>query len=294
MNNYRYQLQKYAGMGSKHTCPSCNKKKHFVLYIDTYTNEVVNDNVGRCDGQIKCGYNYTPMEYFKENGRQIMNQFYPPNMTTSHISLIDNEILKKSLSEYQKNSFVKFLGTVFNNQIVDELTKKYFVGTSHKYYGANVFWQVDIKGNIRTGKIMLYNEVTGKRVKELSPPITWAHKALKLANFNLKQCLYGEHLLKGNNKPVAIVESEKTAIICSVKLPEFIWLACGGLENLSSSKCAILKGRDVTLFPDLNGYEKWSEKAKNMRFKISATLEKHANEEEKKMGLDLADFLIKI
>jgi hypothetical protein len=51
---------------------------------------------------------------------------------------------------------------------------------------------------------------------------------LKLPAFQLSQCLFGEHLLKDTETPVAIVESEKTAIIASCYYPEFIWLACGG------------------------------------------------------------------
>ena len=35
----------------------------------------------------------------------------------------------------------------------------------------------------------------------------------------LKQCFFGEHLLREKTMPVAIVESEKTAIISSVYLP---------------------------------------------------------------------------
>src|SRR5690606_12784869 len=90
----------------------------------------------------------------------------------------------------------------------------------------------------------------------------------KIENFQLKQCLFGEHLLRGNNNPVAIVESEKTAVVASMYLPKFIWLATGGLSNLSPEKCQVLKGRNVVLFPDLNGHEKWEEKAKEIREKV--------------------------
>jgi hypothetical protein len=67
--------------------------------------------------------------------------------------------------------------------------------------------------------------------------------------------LFGEHLLIDKTKPVAIVESEKTAVIASVYLPQFIWVAVGSLTNLNAEKCNVLKGRTVTLFPDLNGFD---------------------------------------
>lgn len=59
----------------------------------------------------------------------------------------------------------------------------------------------------------------------------------------------------------------------------------------------IQKGRTVTLFPDLNGFEKWSSKAKELSniasFQVSDLLERKAPEAERKQGFDLADYLIK-
>ncbi len=44
-----------------------------------------------------------------------------------------------------------------------------------------VFWQVDVKGRIRTGKIMLYDPKTGHRVKEPHSYVCWVHSELKLS-----------------------------------------------------------------------------------------------------------------
>lgn len=144
---------------------------------------------------------------------------------------------------------------------------------------------------------MLYSPTTGKRVKNLELPVYWVHKALKQPEFELRQCLFGTHLLIDKTKPVAIVESEKTAVIASVYLPQFIWVAVGSLTNLNAEKCSILKGRTVTLFPDLNGFDKWSSKAKELShlaiFTVSDLLERKATEAERKQGFDLADYLIK-
>jgi hypothetical protein len=144
---------------------------------------------------------------------------------------------------------------------------------------------------------MLYSPTTGKRIKEPFNHINWVHKALKQPEFELRQCLFGQHLLIDKTKPVAIVESEKTAVIASVYLPQFIWVAVGSLTNLNAEKCSILKGRTVTLFPDLNGFEKWSSKAKELShlaiFTVSDLLERKATEAEKKQGFDLAEYLIK-
>ena len=56
---------------------------------------------------------------------------------------------------------------------------------------------------------MLYSPTTGKRVKNLELPVYWVHKAIKQPEFELRQCLFGSHLLIDKTKPIAIVESEK-------------------------------------------------------------------------------------
>jgi len=63
---YRFTLQKYSGPSSKYRCPSCNQQRRFTRYIDTETGEQLPDHVGRCDREDKCGYHYTPKQYFKE------------------------------------------------------------------------------------------------------------------------------------------------------------------------------------------------------------------------------------
>ena len=140
---------------------------------------------------------------------------------------------------------------------------------------------------------MLYNPENGKRVKGEYNHINWVHS--KIDNFNLKQCLFGEHLIKDSKKPIAIVESEKTAIICSAYLPQYTWVATGGINNLKVDKCKSLKGRNVVLFPDLGGFDKWLIKAEEIKticyVKVSDLLEKNASSEAKNKGYDLADFL---
>ncbi len=144
---------------------------------------------------------------------------------------------------------------------------------------------------------MLYDAVTGKRVKEPFNHITWAHTLLKQPDYHLEQCLFGAHLLRlYEDRPVSIVESEKTAIIASIYMPESIWLAAGSLSNLNEAKCKPLQGRNVTLYPDLGCYDKWCAKAKELSYitsmNVSAMLEEKAGADGKKQGYDLADYLV--
>ena len=68
MIQYRYQLEKYRWRSARHVCPQCGRKNVFTRYIDTENNNMyINDNVGKCNRLDKCGYHYTPHQYFTDN-----------------------------------------------------------------------------------------------------------------------------------------------------------------------------------------------------------------------------------
>ena len=303
MSNYKYILESYNGSKTRYHCPHCKIKGVFTKYINMQTNEHLNDAVGCCNRLLKCGYHYKPKQYFQDNNfkdeKPTLNRYIPQSRSNPNTSFIDKKIFSESMNRNKPNYFIDYLASLWDYEIANHLAEKYKVGTSKYWNGATVFWQVDIQGKIRTGKTMLYNSYSGKRIKKPYNHINWAHKLLKLDDFNLEQCYFGEHLLnEGPNKPVAIVESEKTAIIASVYLPEFIWLACGSVNNLNETKTKVLKGRNVVLFPDLNCFELWNNKIPGLTnlvtFRTSSLLELRATENEKKQGLDIADYLVKI
>ena len=313
--NYRYILEPYKGMSTRYDCPECGKRKVFTRYIDTDSGDQVAPEVGKCNREVNCGYHKTPKQYFQDhpiesqnfNGslrhdmRARVRAECSDKTLPKSFSLIPVVVFKESLKYYETNHFITFLSRRFGTEVTSGLIARYFIGTSNHWAGATVFPQIDICGRIRTGKIMLYSADTGKRVKEPHNHITWVHSALKLPGFALKQCLFGEHLLKSDAcMPVAIVESEKTAVIASLYFPDLLWLASGSLTYLTAEKCKVLSGRKVVLFPDLKCFEKWSEKAKELeqaipgtQFAVSDLLELNANDTDKKQGLDLADYLIR-
>lgn len=301
MNSHRYILEPYKGKNTRFNCPGCNQRE-FVRYIDTETGKHMAPTVGKCNRIDNCGYHYTPKQYFQDNNFDTpqVTPYNKINIVTPQqkpASFIPVEIFKASLTNHEPNHFIKFLIGLFGVEITGRLVSNYFIGNSTHWPDATIFWQIDSKGKIRTGKIMLYNPTTGKRVKEPYNHITWVHKDLKQPEFELSQCFFGEHLLRDKIKPVAICESEKTAIISSVYFPKLIWLAAGSLEGLNAEKCKVLQRRKVILFPDLNGFEKWNIKAKELShlamFPVSDLLERKATEAEKEQGFDLADYLIK-
>jgi hypothetical protein len=265
--NFRYILQPYKP-NLRYECPDCGKKKSFSRYIDTETAEQLNDKVGRCNRESGCGYHYSPKEYFIDNNiPQDENTFKSSKpRVIQPINFIDREVFKKSLSGYGSNHLVTFLKSLFDDDTVKDLITKYQLGTSCHWVGSTIFWYVDTIDRINYGKIMVYDPATGKRDKVKiehcasvlekshahagTPAPEWLIKYQE--NESKINCLFGEHLLKSDpNKPVAIVESEKTALIGSVYLPQYIWLAVGALSYLNIKKCVPLSGRSVTLFPDL-------------------------------------------
>ena len=314
-------LQPYKGASTRHVCPSCKTKQTFTLYLDGNTDQPIHPTVGKCNREIKCGYHYTPRQFFIDHPEKNNNQSKKrPTKSQPSISRTSNKYSrdeKQSTApvnigfipyKYVKQSasynshFVRFLCDYFPKEKIQNVVEDYALGATKKK--GVIFWQIDINGKIRTGKIMQYNPRTGKRIKNRSGAINWVHNKLKYnnpdySNFNLCQCYFGEHLLRLNpDKPVAIVEAEKTAIITSMIIPQYNWLATGNLNGLNIEKSRVLENRDIVLYPDAGCYEKWRKKMQQIKneifchITISNLIEIHATLKQKEAGYDLADYII--
>jgi hypothetical protein len=176
----------------------------------------------------------------------------------------------------------------------------YFVGTYKDY---TCFPSVDRLNRVCRAKLIRFNQITGKRLKKEDNGRTDNTSALpsklKLKeNFQYKQIFFGEHLLpKEPNKPIAIVESEKTAIIASLCLPQFVWLATGSKQWLKVERLQRLDNRQIILYPDADGFESWQCIASDaqrlgLSVKVSALIENQATDEQKRNQYDLADYFI--
>ena len=304
MNNHRFILQPYKGVGSRHCCPLCHKKRCFSRYIDTEKQISFPDDVGRCDHEQSCGYHLTPKEYFERNpqSKPLHCDFGTRSACRAKpTSFMAAETVSQTLHGYEKNNLYLFLRFKFGAEEALRLMKDYSVGTSKHWPGSCVFWQTDINGGVRTGKVMLYDADNGKRVKHPFNHVTWVHSLLKLSDFNLRQCFFGEHLLPMNRgKPVAIVESEKTALVASYYLPEYVWLAsCGKNGCFNTDALRVLKGHQVILYPDIGATDQWQQKLSllhnlGIEASIFNYLEEVATDNERTAGLDIADYLLQI
>lgn len=305
MAEYRFSLQKYK-RGSKLSCPKCGKKQCFVKYIDSQGEITFPDYVGRCDHEQSCQYHYTPSDYFHDNPMVVdynKDNFIEADKPKPNLlpptSFVDNELMKRTLTNYGMNPLYIYLSGMLGKDETSRIFQLYHVGTSKKWGGSTVYWQIDWQGNVRTGKIMLYDAETGHRTKEPRSYVSWVHTELNLQDYNLKQCLFGEHLLSDNpTKSVAIVESEKSALIATHYMPEFTWLATGGMHGcFKADAVSALKGRSVMLCPDLGAKDVWKSKLDLLtpicaKVVLSDSLEQYATDEQRKKGLDIADFLL--
>ncbi len=188
-----------------------------------------------------------------------------------------------------------FLKYIFTEEQVFIAMQSYFLtGTYTFWNNATVFWQIDNQERIHAGKVMLYHPSTGKRIKQPYNHINWIHNGLKEPDFSLNQCLFGLHrIVEDYNKSIAIVESEKTALIMSIILPEVLWLATGSKQNLKLPLLEPLVRRKIILYPDKGEYDDWNRKAEKIKesgFKIEVSdiLENTVYDP----GFDLADYYL--
>lgn len=325
---HRFILEPYAGPQSRHTCPECGRAGSFVLYLDTTTGKPLADNVGRCNREESCGYHYRPRDYFKDNpdagqafqpvkrtkARPIVREWKPappPESYTIRLPVLNAfftaqiEADQKRLpSQRRDNGSISelfyYLRDLLGRERFKAVVKAYRL---QNYRGAAIFWYVDQEGRYRTGKRMYYRQ-DGHRNKDYPP--CYIHSQMKAegrlpTNWTLRRCLFGEHLLKGVDPalPVALVESEKTAVIAAALCPGPVWLAAGGKHYLNADTCAALRGRRVIAYPDLGAFQNWQERLADIAgrvgfsVEVSDLLERTATAQERAAGLDIADYLAK-
>lgn len=173
--------------------------------------------------------------------------------------------------------------------------------------GGVIFWEIDAQNRVHTGKIMYYQSDC-HRDKSHAP--TWVHALVKdklPQDYELQHCLFGLHLLASSICPqpsvIGIVESEKTAVICSILRPECVWLSCGGLQMFKPELLSPLINHKVVIFPDTDTtsetFATWTQIAQQASklypfrypIRVSNLLERSASPSQKQRKIDIVDFL---
>ena len=237
------------------------------------------------------------------------------NMTTTFSQSTSKPILTIDtglVTRYRgKNDSTFMRSVVATGLLTDEEAKAaadlYQLGTSREKWV--IYWQIDAEGRVRDGKAMDYDG-SCHRVRHSESgrsSVTWISAEMKRRNrlsrdWEASHCLFGLHLLgERPEATVCIVEAEKTAVILSQKISDCIWMAAGGLGQLSVEKLKPLEGRKVILYPDTDPegetFRKWYEIAWQAKCRldidiiISDILEKEATPEQKEAKIDLVDYL---
>ena len=203
------------------------------------------------------------------------------------------------------STHIEWLRMMFGTAEAERIRQLYGVGGTRD--GRVVFWQRDIEGRLRTGKVMAYDPTSGRRTKGAGA-CDWVHSIMLRQGrldepYNLVQCLYGEHLLKREeyaSATVAIVESYKTAHVGAILLPDMVWMAVDSLQGLTAERLAPLRGRDVVLYPDEGrGEEIWREKIPSIarevgfRYTLSSLIALYDTRRlDSSLGRDIADLVV--
>ena len=299
----RFILDPRRGSSCKTTCPHCGGKKCFKLYIDTETGEPLGNECGRCDHEQSCGYHYKPREFFQDhpdvkqkllhkdsfssfkssNSRPMSERVNPKPMPVEKVVYFDMSMVLAR--HFYDQTFMPWLRSkVMNDDKVNQAFEDYLLGATNSgkfSQQAIIFWYIDCENRVRDGKIMWYGE-DGHRTIDPNWVSSQMRKTKRISDNSVtRKCFFGEHLLSlYPDKPVAIVESEKSAVFCSCVYPQFVWLATGGCGGLNAEKMDVLKGRKIVIFPDSGKLDDWRKKLQDVKgidFRFNDALEAYPN-----------------
>ena len=283
---YRYRLEKY-NKRNRYTCPQCGGYHCFTRYIDTEDGSYLADDVGKCDHENSCGYHKRPREYFTEqrnrqpkvvdletaklHREQLDKEHERERQKWINPDTIDMAIIERQRGYIDRCPLFTKMAGILGEERTNAALAKYHVGATLN--GRAIWPQIDVAGRCRTAKVMEYKP-DGHRVKtKTGDRVSWLHSMIEArkkkrgikSNFNLAQCWFGSHLVTPDTKEINIVESEKTAVICSAIVPNSVWLATGGVTYLQQHYApAGIERIKINVWPDADAAAKWREAAANI------------------------------
>ena len=179
----------------------------------------------------------------------------------------------------------------FTQQQIHRAADRFLLGRSKS--GKTIYWLIDDFGRCLDGRI----------------GATWVSSLLKerypvaAPYLSVDHCLFGLHQISMNDdKPIGIVESERSAVILSELCPNLLWLAYIYTSNLSIDRFEALQGRKITIFPRCDPYmdhyifflelaEQLKRRYNDLDITVSTFLEDNATDDQKQRNIDLLDFM---
>lgn len=318
-DEYRFRLNSSIGKG---TCPKCGHRGRFSFYYDYQRQSIIDSRCGRCDRieNIECQYHYTPSEYFKDHPGYFTNEKHEINDSNesnksnesndklitdslNDLEYLDKDYLRDSFFQFKPiNPFLIFLKNIGLDDI--EILRSVISKMNVLFLDDEdiAFMYEDLEGRWTRGKIMKYDR-TGHRLKDeegkyVKGSINSFHNIMKIDRALMPELhLYGLHLLnreENNNKSVAIVESEKSAVLANHYFPEMVWMATSGLSNLNYKRLKPLEDREIILYPDSGCFNLWRDKIEKENIKrfMDISINDTFEGAEFNKGYDIADYIV--
>ena len=180
----------------------------------------------------------------------------------------------------------------FSQDQMHRAAERFHLGRSKS--GKTIYWMIDDIGRTLDGRIgdAWVSTMLKARYPTAAPYVHFDH------------CLFGLHQISEcEQKPIGIVESERSAVLLSELCPELIWLAYIYGCNLNVNSFEPLQGRKITLFPRTDSvretYLSFLELAdqvkrcyKDIDLSVSRFLEDNANDDQKRREIDLLQYLL--
>ena len=226
-------------------CHSCGKASlPPLIYEDDFGNEYYWNEINKKFENVLQLYDKSVLQQVKKSVIHIDNCNTNNKKPVIHV---DFQEVSKSVTSFSYNNLLLYLRSQYGNDKVHQVQKMYYIGSTND--GGTIFWNINKDLKVQKSKICYYKK-NGKRTSKFKVPYK--------NEDGYYSCLYGEHLLNKNDKPIVLVESEKTAIVCAINFPDYIWLSYGGINGMTNDKMKVLSGRSILIVPDL------SENAKNI------------------------------
>lgn len=261
---YKYHLEKYAGRSTRHKCPHCGRVQSFSYYIDD-NGWNPGPQYGRCN-HTGCGYLLYPSGIIAPANVAAPSQNFATEKQPP-IYYTKDEVKRYRAAEMD-NALSRFLSQrFFDIDRLKSVFRDYCIGSVED---GIIFWQIDENCQIHRGKVMWYKD-NGHRLKLTRSDGSEYGKVQMMWKYlnhdrdrEPEMCFFGQHLAALHpDKPIAIVESEKTALVMSYLYPDFIWVATLSLNNFQAYRLKFLEhsNRAIVVFPDSDGFDLWQEKA---------------------------------
>ncbi|WP_111709134.1 DUF6371 domain-containing protein [Lutibacter citreus] len=189
------------------------------------------------------------LQMYSQNVLQMADQAVGHCKTAKNFVAIEPKYIPKALilrykDHKPENNLLQYIRLTYGNKNTELVKKLYYIGSSKD--GGTVFWNINKNQKAQKAKVSYYTK-KGKRTNKFKVPFKNSD--------GYYSCLFGEHLInlpENKNKTIILAESEKTAIICALYIPEYTWLSYGGINGLTRDKLNVLIGRKIILVPDLS------------------------------------------